>query len=165
VGLLGMIRESMFGNQSDLWRPVPLNTFFSEGWLKPWYNYSRSTTGVIRGGTGVTIPTNDAGVTSTVAGIPTVPGSRTTLNYDLAVSKYWTPHDATPGDLVTYLSTYGYTTLDDRGPRYSYHSLTPAFRFHLTNDYYISAGIEVCLTGPKDQSFTYSPIFWLTKVW
>jgi hypothetical protein len=26
-------------------------------------------------------------------------------------------------------------------------------------------GIEVPLTGPKDQSFTYSPIFWLSKVW
>ena len=48
MGLLGMIRESMFGNQSDLWRPVPLSTFFSEGWLKPWYNYPRSTTGVPR---------------------------------------------------------------------------------------------------------------------
>ena len=295
VGLLGMIRESMFGNQSDLWRPVPLSTFFSEGWLKPWYNYPRSTTGVprqawinayegvfyrlwfldftyvnntgqngnaylgsftiftpisqrfqflfsvpfiqsdkgglsntyhgnfgdfavsprfllwetqdfsqvvecivrtptgstvngngqttltpqydfwygglpsagvIRGGTGVTIPTNDAGVTSTVAGRPTtVPGSRTTFNYDLAVGKYWTPHDATPGDLVTYLSISGHTTLDDRGPRYSYLSLTPALRFHVTYDYYISAGIEVPLTGPKNQSFTYAPIFWLTKVW
>lgn len=122
--------------------------------------------GVIRGGTGVTIPTNEAGVSSTVAGILTiVPGSRTTANYNLAIGKYWTPHDAKFGDFVTYLSINGYTTVDDRGPRYSYLSLTPALRFHVTNDYYISAGIEVPLTGPKNQSFTYSPIFWLTKVW
>ena len=295
MGLLGLIRESMFGNQRDPWKAMPLSTFFSEGWLEPWYTCPRSTTGaprqawinaydgvfyrlafidfqyvnnfqkngnaylgafniftpisqrfqflfsvpfiqsdkgglsntyhgnigdfvvsprfllsesqdlsqvfeclvntptgktvngngqttltpqyefwygglpgagVIRGGTGVTIPTNEAGVTSTVAGIPTiVPGSRTTANYNLAIGKYWTPHDAKLGDFVTYLSINGYTTVDDRGPRYSYLSLTPALRFHVTNDYYISAGIEVPLTGPKNQSFTYSPIFWLTKVW
>ena len=122
--------------------------------------------GVIRGGTGLTIPTNSAGVISNVTGDPiTVPGSRTTANYNLAVGKYWTQHDATPGDFATYLSINGYTTLDDRGPRYSYLSITPGFRFHLANNYYFIAGIEVPLTGPKDQSFTYSPIFWLAKVW
>ena len=36
---------------------------------------------------------------------------------------------------------------------------------HLANDYYFMAGIEMPLTSPKDQNFTYSPIFWLTKVW
>ncbi len=255
MGLLSMIRESMFGNQRDPWKAMPLSTFFSEGWLEPWYNSPRSTTGaprqawinaydgvfyrlwfldftyvnnaqqngnaylgsftiftpisqrfqfffsvpfiqsdkgglsntyhgnfgdfavsprfllsetqdfsqvvecivrtptgstvngngqttltpqyefwygglpgagVIRGGTGVTIPTNEAGVSSTVAGILTiVPGSRTTANYNLAIGKYWTPHDAKFGDFVTYLSINGYTTVDDRGPRYSYLSLTP----------------------------------------
>ena len=58
-----------------------------------------------------------------------------------------------------------FTTLDDRGPRYSYLSLTPGLRFHLANNYYFIAGIEVPLTGPKDQSFTYSLIFWLAKIW
>jgi hypothetical protein len=294
-GLLGMIRDSMFGNQKDAWEAMPLNTFFSDGWLEPWHSYPRSTTGavrqpfinaydgvfyrlcffdftyvnnsqqngnaylgsfsiftpisqrfqlyfslpfiqsdkgglsntyhgnvgdfvvsprfllsdsqdfsqavecfvrtpsgntvngngqstlmpqyefwygglpgagVIRGGAGLTIPTNSAGVISNVTGDPaTVPGSRTTANYNLAVGKYWTQHDATPGDFATYLSINGYTTLDDRGPRYSYLSLTPGLRFHLANNYYFIAGIEVPLTGPKDQSFTYSPIFWLAKVW
>jgi hypothetical protein len=122
--------------------------------------------GVIRGGAGLTIPTNSAGVISNVTGDPiTVPGSRTTANYNLAVGKYWTQHDATPGDFATFLSINGYTTLDDRGPRYSYLSITPGLRFHLANNYYFIAGIEVPLTGPKDQSFTYSPIFWLAKVW
>jgi hypothetical protein len=295
LGLLGMIRESMWGNQKDRWKTMPLSTFFSEGWLEPWYYYPRSTTGaprqawinaydgvfyrlwllqfsyannfqkngnaylgsytiftpisqrfqllfsipfidsnkgglsntyhgnvgdfavsprfllsetqdfsqvvecivrtptgstvngngqttltpqyefwygglpgagVIRGGTGVTVPTNSAGVPVTVAGTPTtVSGSRTTVNYNLAVGKYWTPHDAKFGDLVTYLSVNGYTTVDNRGPLYSYLSVTPGVRFHLTNDYYFTAGIEVPLTGPKDLSFTYSPILWLVKVW
>ena len=293
--LLGMIGESMFGNRSDLWRPLSLSTFFSEGWLEPWYPCPRSTTGaprqgwinsfdgvfyrlfffdfsyvndfkkngneylgtltlftpisrrfelrfdvpfiasnkggqsntyhgnfgdftvaprfllsesqdltqivalhvstptgstvngngqttltpryvfwygglpgggVIRGGTGLTIPTNNAGVTSTIGGArKTVPGARTTYTYDLAVGKYWTPHDATPGDLVTYLSIDGYTTLDDRGPMYSYLSVTPGFRFHLGNDYFFLAGIEVPVTGPKNQSFAWAPTFWLLKLW
>jgi hypothetical protein len=74
-------------------------------------------------------------------------------------------HEAKIGDFLTYLAVNGYTTVDDRGPRYSYLSLTPGLRFHLANDYYFTTGIKVPLTGPKNQSFTYSPIFWLTKVW
>ena len=295
MGLLGLIGESIFGNRSDLWRPLPLGTFFSEGWLEPWYPCPRSTTGaprqgwinaydgvfyrlfffdfsyvndfqkdgnayigtltlftpisrrfqfrfdvpfiasnkggqsntyhgnfgdfvvsprfllsesqdlsqvfeclvrtptgstvngngqttltpqyefwygglpgggVIRGGTGLTIPTNNAEVTSTIGGArTTVPGARTTCNYNLAVGKYWTQHDATPGDFVTFLSLNGFTTLDDRGPTYSYLSVTPALRFHLGNNYYLVAGVEVPMTGPKNQSFTWAPTFWLTKVW
>ena len=48
MGLLGMIRESMFGNQKDRWKAMPLSTFFSEGWLEPWYSDPRSTTGAPR---------------------------------------------------------------------------------------------------------------------
>jgi hypothetical protein len=295
TGLLDMVRESMFGNKRDPWKKMPLSTFFSEGWLEPWYYYPRSTTGsprqawinaydgvfyrlwflqfsydnnfqkngsayqgeftiftpisqrfqflfsvpfidsdkgglsntyhgnfgdfvvsprfllsetqdfsqvfeclvrtptgntengngqttltpqyefwygglpgggVIRGGTGVTIPTNSAGLPTTVAGVhTTVPGSRTTCNYNLAVGKYWTPHDAKFGDFVTYLSINGFTTVDDRGPLYSYLSLTPGFRFHLTHDYYFTAAVEVPVTGPKNQSFAFGPIIWLVKVW
>jgi hypothetical protein len=35
----------------------------------------------------------------------------------------------------------------------------------MANSYYVIAGIEVALTGPRDQSFTYTPIFWLAKIW
>ena len=84
------------------------------------------------------------------------------LAYTAAFYKF---NDATLGDFATYLSINGFTTLDDRGPRYSYLSITPGLRFHLANNYYFIAGIEVPLTGPKDQSFTYSPIFWFAKVW
>jgi len=50
MGLLGMIRESMFGKQKDPWREMPLSTFFSEGWFEPWYYYPRSTTGALLSG-------------------------------------------------------------------------------------------------------------------
>jgi hypothetical protein len=48
MDLLDMIRESMFGNQKDSWKGMPLSTFFSEGWHEPWYYYPRSTTGAPR---------------------------------------------------------------------------------------------------------------------
>jgi hypothetical protein len=295
VGWLDMLAESLCGNRHDLWRPLPLSAFFTEGWRDPWYSPPHSTTGaprqawinaydgvfyriwllqfeyanrfqqngngyagslfvflpvsqrfqvsfnlpfitsdkgglsntyhgnvgdfavsprfllsesqnlsqvvecivrtptgstvngngqttltpqyefwygglpgaaVIRGGAGMTIPTNTAGVLTNTTGNPmVVPGSRTTCNYNLAIGKYWTPHEAPLADFVTFLSANGYTTVDDRGPAYSYASLTPGFRFHLGNNYYFTAGLEVPLTGPKDMSFAYSPIFWIVKVW
>jgi len=122
--------------------------------------------GVIRGGTGLTIPTNNAGVTSTIPEAPaTVPGARTTCNYNLAVGKYWTQHDATPGDFVTFLSINGFTTLDDRGPTYSYLSVTPGLRFHLGNNFYYVGGVEVPLSGPKNENFAWAATSWLVKVW
>jgi hypothetical protein len=108
---------------------------------------------VLRGGTGVTVPTSGGA------------GARTLYKYDFAVGKYWTPHDAWPSDLVTYLSIIGYTTLDDRGPTYSYLSLTPGLRFHVGNNYYFSAGVEVPVTGPKTENFAFAPTFWITKSW
>ena len=295
MGLLGLIGESMFGNRSDLWRPLSLGTFFSEGWFEPWRPCPRSTTdaprqgwinaydgafyrlffvdfqyvnnfqkngnaylgtlipfipisrrfqlrfdvpfivsnkggqnntyhgnigdfvvsprfllsesqdlsqvfeclvnmptgktvngngqttltpqyefwygglpggSVIRGGTGLTIPTNDAGATSTVSGVrTTIPGARTTYNYNLAIGRYWTPHDVTLGDFATFLSINGFTTLDDRGPTNTYLSFTPALRFHVGNNYYFSAGVEAPVTGPKNENFTWSLNFWLTKAW
>lgn len=50
MGLLDLIRESMFANRDDLWRPLPLRTFFSEGWNEPWSRNPRSSTGAPRQG-------------------------------------------------------------------------------------------------------------------
>ncbi len=47
-GLLDLIRESMFAKRDDLWRPLPLRTFFSEGWNEPWSASPRSSTGAPR---------------------------------------------------------------------------------------------------------------------
>jgi hypothetical protein len=66
----------------------------------------------------VTVPTDSAGVTSSVAGNPiSVSGARTRVKYNLAAGKYWTSHEAKIGDFLTYLSVNGYATVDDRGPR------------------------------------------------
>ena len=280
MGFFDLISESMLGNSADRWRPLPLTTFFSEGWLDPWgrppggsggaprqgwinaldglfyrsnfvsftqFNdfhekgnaylgdYSiftpisrrfqlrfdvpfvdsnrtspsdtyrsnfgdvvvyprfmlsesrdltqvlsivvRTPTGTakigdglatltpqyefwygglpngwaIRGTTGVTVPTNDV-------------GGRTLYKYNLAVGKYWTPHDAAPlGDFVTDVALKCYTTLDNRGPAYSFLSLTPGVRTYLGNEWYALAGVEVPLIGPKTQSFAWAPILVLMK--
>ncbi|MFO0869817.1 MAG: hypothetical protein U0935_12865 [Pirellulales bacterium] len=116
-----------------------------------WYGGLPGAT-VIRGGVGLTLPMSDV-------------GARTTCNYNLAIGKYWTPHDAMLGDLATYIACDGYTTLDDRGPAYTFLGITPGIRVHLGNNYYFLAGIETPVTGPKNQSFAWSPDFWFTKVW
>jgi len=109
---------------------------------------------VVRGGTGMSIPTNNAG------------GGRTVYNYDFAVGKYWTPHDATPiGDLVTYVSILGYSTVDNRGSEYSFLSLTPGYRCHLGNNWYLLGGVEIPVTGPRTQGFAWAPTNWLMKVY
>ena len=107
---------------------------------------------VIRGGTGLTIPTNDL-------------GARTTYNYNLAIGKYWTPREAMLGDFLTFLAVNGYSTVDNLGPAYTFLSVTPGLRFHLRHNYYLLSGIEVPLTGPTNQSFAWAPNFWFTKVW
>ena len=78
----------------------------------------------MRGGLGSTVPTNDV-------------GARTTVDYNVAIGKYLTPHDMTPfGDLVFYLATNGHTTVDNRSSSETYFSLTPGFRCHLGNNWY-----------------------------
>jgi hypothetical protein len=282
MGPLGLIAESVFGNANDPWRPLPLRTFFSEGWFEPW-NYPPASSGgaprqgwinglngvffrlfvfdftyendlhkngngylgtytifvpvsrrfqvrldvpfiesnkggrsdsyhgnfgdlvvssrfllsesqdlsqvfatvirtptgaaengnpqttltpqyefwygglpagwVVRGGTGVTVPVTNA-------------GARTTANYDLALGKYWTPHDAAPfGDFVTYLAVDGSSTLDDRGRRHSFLSLTPGLRTHLGDDWYFLFGVDVPVTGPKSLNYAWAPIVWFMKVY
>jgi hypothetical protein len=106
---------------------------------------------VVRGGFGPNVPTNDH-------------GARTTMNYNLAIGKFVTPHDMTPfGDLVFYLAANGSSTMDNRGPSETLFFLTPGARCHLGNNWFILAGVEVPLTGPRTQSFAWAPEFQLVK--
>lgn len=107
---------------------------------------------VVRGGIGSTVPTNDV-------------GARTTVDYNVAIGKYITPHEMTPfGDLVFYLATNGHTTVDNRSSSETYFALTPGFRCHLGNDWYALGGVEVPVTGPRTQGFAWAPVAWLMKV-
>ena len=105
----------------------------------------------IRGSTGVSVPTNNV-------------GGRTVYKCNLAVAKYWTPHEsALLGDFVTDLAMKCYTTLDNRGPASSFLSLTPGVRAHLGNEWYFLAGVEVLLIGSKTLNFSSAPIFSLMR--
>ena len=44
MGPIDVIFESLFGDANDPWRPLPLSTFFTEGWLEPW-DYPTSSSG------------------------------------------------------------------------------------------------------------------------
>ena len=48
AGWLNRIAESMFADRADLWRPLSLRTFLSEGWDEPWSSPPRSSTGAPR---------------------------------------------------------------------------------------------------------------------
>jgi hypothetical protein len=106
---------------------------------------------VVRGGFGPNVPTNDH-------------GARTTMAYNLAIGKFVTPHDWTPfGDLVFYLAATGSSTMDNRGPSETLLFLTPGARCHLGNNWFVLAGVEVPVTGPRTQGFAWAPEFQVVK--
>jgi hypothetical protein len=66
---------------------------------------------------------------------------------------------------VTYLAVDGSSTLDARGARYSFLSLTPGLRTHLGNNWYFLIGVDVPVTGPKSLNYAWGPIVWFMKVY
>lgn len=100
----------------------------------------------IRGTTGLATPMNDQ-------------GGRTQIQYNFAIGKYWRELDSGElGSFVTDVALKCYTTLDDRGPDYTYVSVTPGARAKIGHELYLLGGIEVPLTGPKTSSYSWAPI-------
>lgn len=109
---------------------------------------------VVRGGVGFFVP---------YSGNLNRSGARTTFNSNLAVGYYFTPHDFTPiGDLVWFLSTNLNQTLDDRGPSRTLVTLSPGFRSHLGNNWYLHGAVEVPVTRPEP--FDYQVLGGIMKV-
>ena len=88
---------------------------------------------VVRGGFGVTAPTNHAA------------GNGPTLASQLAAGRTLFPHEKTPfGDLTCYVSA---NVLNSFGSSPStFVSLTPGFRTYLGKDWYLLGGLEVPVT-------------------
>jgi hypothetical protein len=108
----------------------------------------------VRGGTGFFIP---------YGGDLNASGARSTFNANLAVGYYFTPHNFTPiGDMVWYLSTNFSQTIDNRGPSQSFVSLTPGFRTHVGNNWYLLGAVEVPVTHP--QPYDYQVLGGIMKV-
>jgi hypothetical protein len=90
-------------------------------------------------------------------------GARTTFLANMAVGYYFTPHDSTPfGDLVFHVSPNLALPTDNRGPNITTVSLTPGFRTHLGENWYLLGGVEVPVTHP--QPFNYQVLTGLMKV-
>ncbi len=103
---------------------------------------------VLRGSFGMSIPydnVNDTNARSLVVG-------------NLAAGYYFTPHDCTPfGDLVGYVSANFNHPVDDRGDNdVTNVTVTPGFRTHLGQNWYLLGGVEFPVTEPK--SFDYQPL-------
>ncbi len=106
---------------------------------------------VVRGGTGVMVPTSDT-------------GARTNYFVDLGVGQYFARKEAAFfHDFYWYFVTNMNTTLDNRGPNATFVAFTPGVRFALTRDHlwHFLAAVEVPVTGPK--AFDYQPILLLLK--
>lgn len=117
-----------------------------------WANWWRGL--VVRGGTGFFIP---------YGGDLNASGARSLFNANLAVGYYFTPHDLTPiGDMVWYLSTNLNQTIDDRGPSRTLVTLSPGFRTHLGDNWYLLGAVEVPVTRPEP--FDYQVLGGLMKV-
>ena len=95
---------------------------------------------VVRGGAGFAIP---------YAGDIARSGARSTFDANLAVGYYFTPHDFTPvGDMVWYVSTNLSQPIDNRAATSNtFVSLTPGFRTHMGQNWYLLGAVEVPVTS------------------
>lgn len=108
---------------------------------------------VLRGSFGMAIPYHNVDDTN----------SRSSAVGNLAMGYYFTPHDRAPfGDLVGYVSTNFNHAIDDRGPNTTNVTVTPGFRTHLGQNWYLLGGVEFPVTDPK--SFDYQPLVGLMLV-
>jgi hypothetical protein len=125
-----------FGAASPTW----------EFWWNPWSKL------VVRGGAGFAVPYSDP---------ETHPKA---FIGNLAVGYYFTPHGFTPlGDLVVYLSANLSQPVANHGANDTVVTLTPGFRTHLGQDWYLLGGVEVPLTRDS-RAFDFQVLFGLMKV-
>lgn len=111
---------------------------------------------VVRGGTGFSVP---------YAGQINQAGVRTTFDADVAIGYYFTPHDWTPvGDMVWYVAANMTQAIDNRGPvSTTFLSLSPGFRTHLGQDWYLLGAVEVPVTKPEP--YDYQVLAGIMKVY
>lgn len=108
---------------------------------------------VVRGGLGVTVPTNYSPASAALqsenpwTGFNASPSPFASFDARLAIGQYITPADAPIfKNFVYYLAANLHTELS--GGDATYFSLTPGFRFGLGEEWYVLGGLEVPLVGP-----------------
>jgi hypothetical protein len=109
---------------------------------------------VLRGGVGGFFPYNHQGTREV--------GARPDFNTNFAFGYYFTDHDLTPiGDLVFYAAT-NLTYLTNGGPSTTTVTITPGFRTHLGDNWYLLGGVDLPTTQPEP--FDYQVLGGLMKV-
>jgi hypothetical protein len=122
---------------------------------------------VLRGGGGVEVPLNkdDFKPASTVSPdgnlAPRKSTVQTILNVDLAIGRYFRPHDVPFGDLVFYVNANTVVPLEDRSQP-TYLGVGPGTRFQIAGNWFFLNYWEFPLTGPHP--FTYQMQAAIVKV-
>lgn len=119
--------------------------------LEFWANLSRRW--IVRGGLGVTIPTNYSPESAALqranpwTGFNASPSPFTSFDARLAVGQHIRPPEAPIfKNFVYYVSANLHTELS--GGNSTYFSLTPGFRFGLGREWFVLGGLEVPFVGP-----------------
>jgi hypothetical protein len=113
--------------------------------MTPRYEFWTNPVGrwVARGSTGFFVPMNKAEVpaqTSCVGG--------------LAIGRYFTPHDVPFGDLVFYCESNFTVPLEGGASRFTTVTVGPGTRFHIANNYFFLADLDIPVTGNRPDCYT-----------
>jgi hypothetical protein len=121
--------------------------------LSPRYEFWSNPGGawVVRGGSGLSVPMN----------VPRGP-SGTALGGDLAIGRYFTPHDVPFGDLVFYVASNWKVPLDGTSQKETRVAVGPGTRFHIMKNFFFLHYWQFPLVGPHPNTYTME--FALLKV-
>jgi hypothetical protein len=113
--------------------------------LAPRYEFWSNPVGawVVRGGAGFLTPLNR----------PRGPSGTGTLG-DMAVGRYFTPHDVPFGDLVFYAAANWSVPLDGTARTGTLFTVGPGMRFHITRNFFFLHDWQFPVTGPHPEAFT-----------
>ena len=124
---------------------------------------------VVRGGAGVNVPLNKDNLkTGPASVLPTgeldfgESTAQTAFNGDLAVGRYFTPHNVPFGDLVLYFNSNIVVPLEDSG-KPTYVGVGPGTRFQITGNWYFLNYWEFQVG--KDRPFEYQIQTAVVKAW
>jgi hypothetical protein len=121
--------------------------------LQPRYEWWTNPGGpwVVRGGSGISVTMNTAESPAHLAYLG-----------DLAIGRYFTPHDTPFGDLVLYVASNWSAPLDGTTKTGTHFGIGPGTRFHITDNFFFLHYWEFPLVGPHP--YTYLMEFALVKV-
>jgi hypothetical protein len=79
--------------------------------------------------------------------------AHTAYTGDLAVGRYFTPHDVPFGDLVIYVNTNRSIPLDGTAKTNTYFGIGPGTRFHIAKNFFFLHYWEFPVVGPHPYTY------------